>query len=452
MEAADDQRRGQDIGPHDYEPRTLHTDLYSHKRLPLDDCLQIGVTLSSALQHLHQHRLVHRDIKPSNIVFVNGVPKLADIGLVADVDSSSYVGTEGFIPPEGPGTIRADIYSLGKVLYEILTGKDRLDFPELPSSVANEPDRRKLAALNKEILAACHTDPAKRHASVRDLHDILRRIQHGKRAHSTPWSDTPTKVLVTTLVCLLSLPLFVLLGLRLAQRRPLPPPLKTAGAPALPAPPQEECVFDREDVYSFLNKTITKQYAMRLLYSEIAAALDLGRTATWRIGRGMTHDKQGRVITTQDGVWLVRNATATETASEKSPMSISKTVRGDLDLPFRPLVTLERSELRVIVAPDGQRTLSGRIQCVVQSSQWVDHLALIFKYSGPDGSLCQQYSHLRTNALPDGWLDVNIPLDPDINPPSSGRFQLFGFIARPKAGFHRLSNELAWTNKPGIPS
>ena len=62
----------------------------------------------------HPHAgLIHRDIKPSNIIFVNGIPKLADIGLVAEQsEAKSFVGTEGFIPPEGPGTPRADIYSL----------------------------------------------------------------------------------------------------------------------------------------------------------------------------------------------------------------------------------------------------------------------------------------------------------------------------------------------------
>jgi len=75
---------------------------------------------------MHSAGLVHRDIKPSNIIFVNGKPKLADIGLVVSLgDARSFVGTEGYVPPEGPGTIHADIYSLGKVLYEISTGQGR---------------------------------------------------------------------------------------------------------------------------------------------------------------------------------------------------------------------------------------------------------------------------------------------------------------------------------------
>jgi serine/threonine protein kinase len=76
------------------------------------------------------------------VIFVNGIPKLADIGLVSSVDATrSYVGTEGFVPPEGPGAPTGDLYSLGKVLYELCTGRDRKDYPELPTSLAESPDR-----------------------------------------------------------------------------------------------------------------------------------------------------------------------------------------------------------------------------------------------------------------------------------------------------------------------
>jgi eukaryotic-like serine/threonine-protein kinase len=74
-------------------------------------CLQIGVELTTALEHLHNNGLVHRDIKLSNIIFVNGHAKLADIGLVTDSDATlPFVGTEDYCPPEGPGTPRADLY------------------------------------------------------------------------------------------------------------------------------------------------------------------------------------------------------------------------------------------------------------------------------------------------------------------------------------------------------
>src|SRR5439155_13558628 len=102
------------------------SELKQHGALRIDRVIEIGHALAGALAHLHAQDLVHRDVKPSNIIFVGGVAKLADIGLVAGVDDArSFVGTEGYIPPEGPGTPSADCYSLGKLLYELSTGHDR---------------------------------------------------------------------------------------------------------------------------------------------------------------------------------------------------------------------------------------------------------------------------------------------------------------------------------------
>ena len=113
-----------------YLPRTLGAELKRRGRFSLEECIRIGFSLSDALAHLHGQGLVHRDVKPSNIIFVGGVPKLADVGLVTSVDAArSFVGTEGFIPPEGPGTPQADIYSLGIVLYTMSTGKSHQAFP-----------------------------------------------------------------------------------------------------------------------------------------------------------------------------------------------------------------------------------------------------------------------------------------------------------------------------------
>src|SRR5215470_13649329 len=88
MELADDEQSGRAIVPEQYVPRTLRSEMRRQERLPLDECISIGMTLSAALENLHQNGLIHRDIKPSNVIFVEGVPKLADIGLVTDLDMS----------------------------------------------------------------------------------------------------------------------------------------------------------------------------------------------------------------------------------------------------------------------------------------------------------------------------------------------------------------------------
>ena len=181
MEVGDDRVSGQNIDPANYSPKTLAGEIALHGKLPFQKCLQLGLALSLALEELHKHGLVHRDVKPSNIIFVNGVPKLADIGLVAGVDEAgSYVGTEGFIPPEGPGSPAADIFSLGKVLYEAGTGKDRQEFPELPTRLDQFPDRNEFLELNEVILLAGQNDPRQRYRSASDMHADLLVLANGK--------------------------------------------------------------------------------------------------------------------------------------------------------------------------------------------------------------------------------------------------------------------------------
>jgi len=181
MEAGDDEVTGPAIHPETYSPRNLAKDLRRRGKLPVEECVSMTLTLADALDFLHGHYLIHRDIKPSNIIFVNGVPKLADIGLVTDVvargDTATQLGTEGYMAPEGPGTAAADIYSLGKVLYEASMGRDRQQFPELPTSLADRTDASVLLRLNAIILKACNEHVSKRYQSASELRVDLLDLQ-----------------------------------------------------------------------------------------------------------------------------------------------------------------------------------------------------------------------------------------------------------------------------------
>ena len=155
MELADDDASPESIRsvePDTYVPKTLSNELARRGRLSIEQVVHLGLSLSQALAELHRHALVHRDVKPSNIIFVKGHAKLADIGLGAHAGENKRLGTEGYIPPEGPGRPQADIYSLSMVLYEASTGTDRLDYPDLPADFDSMAERETFLKLNSVIL------------------------------------------------------------------------------------------------------------------------------------------------------------------------------------------------------------------------------------------------------------------------------------------------------------
>lgn len=205
MEIGDDMTSGQDINPIEYEPRTLRADNHQGSQWDTSDCIDVGLRLAEALDHLHERGLAHRDVKPSNVIFVNGRAKLADIGLVAVRGQRTFVGTEGFVPPEGPGSAQADVYSLGKVLYEIATGKDRLAFPELPDEMPAGADRKRWLELNRIICDICEPRISKRKiATAANLADALRRLQRGKRRRLSGFAVWMTTLLLAGFVAWLS--------------------------------------------------------------------------------------------------------------------------------------------------------------------------------------------------------------------------------------------------------
>jgi serine/threonine protein kinase/WD40 repeat protein len=176
--------------PGAYIPRTLQHDLDTRMRLPFAECLEISLGLAGALKHLHERGLVHRDIKPSNIIFVNGVPKLADIGLVTESEATvSYVGAQGFMPPEGPGRPQGDLYSLGKVIYEMCTGQDRMDFPALPPNFGQSADRQEILEMLAVSLKACEPNLGRRYASAAQMTADLFLLQAGKSLKRLRWLE-----------------------------------------------------------------------------------------------------------------------------------------------------------------------------------------------------------------------------------------------------------------------
>jgi CHASE2 domain-containing sensor protein len=181
MELGDAQFPGWEKQPALYKPRDLgilREKAYG-RRLPPKECVRIVAALADALDFLHQQGLTHRDIKPANIIFVNGQPKLADVGLVTQVrlpdQTTTQVGTPGYMPPEPEpqGTVQADIYALGMVLYVISTGATPQLFPELSKTLFERSSSAEFLRLNPVILKACHPNRAQRFHSASEFRDAL---------------------------------------------------------------------------------------------------------------------------------------------------------------------------------------------------------------------------------------------------------------------------------------
>jgi serine/threonine protein kinase len=178
MEVADCAHSGRNITAETYCARTLAYDLDLRGRLSVRECLIVGIDLTEGLRYLHSKQLVHRDIKPANIIFVNGIAKLADAGLVTHFAEAKRdakdLGTEGFVPPEGPGTPWADVYSLGKVLSEASGGGADVQATVLSSLDEKEQDA--LLRLNQILFKACHEELNSRYQTVDELQSDLMQL------------------------------------------------------------------------------------------------------------------------------------------------------------------------------------------------------------------------------------------------------------------------------------
>ena len=181
MELADCIHGGRNIDPASYTARTLAHELDTRGRLPARECLHIAIELCEALRYLHSKQLIHRDIKPANIVFVNGVAKLADVGLVTHLAEAKrdpkQLGTEGFTPPEGPGTLWADVYSLGKVLCEASLGPAALQGIPVSLEDIDEEERGSLALVTEIFFKACHDELHSRYQAIDEMQVALMQLQ-----------------------------------------------------------------------------------------------------------------------------------------------------------------------------------------------------------------------------------------------------------------------------------
>src|SRR6202165_1593660 len=132
------------------EGESLRERLDKEQQLPVSDAVRIATEVASALDYAHRHNIIHRDIKPENILLHDGSAIVADFGIALAVTEAGgarvtqtglSLGTPGYMSPEQAMgeraiTARSDIYSLGAVTYEMLSGEPPFTGPTLQAVVA----------------------------------------------------------------------------------------------------------------------------------------------------------------------------------------------------------------------------------------------------------------------------------------------------------------------------
>ncbi len=174
------------------EGRLLRQIMNEQGKFPPERAVKIAHQIALALEYIHGHGVIHRDLKPENImVDEHDHIKLIDFGIAANVGSrrltfaklSQAIGTPDYISPEQVkgkrGDARSDIYALGVMLYELLTGKAPFSGPNafviMNDRLLNNPvppreiDPGISPQLQEIIYRALERDPAKRYASGREL-------------------------------------------------------------------------------------------------------------------------------------------------------------------------------------------------------------------------------------------------------------------------------------------
>lgn len=187
MEAADS------VSKQEYSPDTLASRL-NHGPLPQDDIFGILSSIFTGIKTIHDAGFAHRDIKPDNILFVKGVPKLGDIGLMSALTATStqVAGTLEYLPPEvrtaegiesssQKSTKQNDLYAFGKVIYCAVTGREPQAWPTIPKEL---PLTLPFKLFLRLSLRLCDKDPARRIHSIaeleKELSGIKRKLETGE--------------------------------------------------------------------------------------------------------------------------------------------------------------------------------------------------------------------------------------------------------------------------------
>jgi len=294
--------------------------LQRHGPLDAETTVEIGIQACSGLDYAHRRGIIHRDVKPGNLMISGGpvgggaqlAVKLTDFGIARAVEQTritqvgSVIGTAAYLSPEQvrgeEATPATDVYALGVVLYQFLTGRLPYEGSSLAELAVRQQNEKPLppSTYNDEVpetvgaavLRALESDPSRRYASADELasglqlglqgEDVTLPLEEGTARTRVLGGETATRRIDRT---------------EQTEFRPVPSPTRRPAARTTPPPPPRPATESKRSFFSRFARFAMALVALVLIAAAVAAAVIYATDKATAVKvREVTGDTVGKVV------------------------------------------------------------------------------------------------------------------------------------------------------------
>jgi serine/threonine-protein kinase len=270
--------------------------LQRHGPLDAETTVEIGIQACSGLDYAHRRGIIHRDVKPGNLMISGGpvgggaqlAVKLTDFGIARAVAQTritqvgSVIGTAAYLSPEQvrgeEATPATDVYALGVVLYQFLTGRLPYEGSSLAELAVRQQNEKPLPpstyddevpeTVGAAVLRALESDPSRRYASADELasglrlglrgEDVTLPLEEGTARTRVLGGETATRRIDRT---------------ERTEFRPAPSPTRRPAARTTPPPPPRPATESKRGFFSRFARFVMALVALVLIAAAVASAV-----------------------------------------------------------------------------------------------------------------------------------------------------------------------------------